>query len=349
MGVPDRMHPPGGMPRGARNLITDVPGVRVGHVTLAEGGVQTGVTAVLPHEGNLFRDKVAAACHVINGFGKSAGLMQLEELGTIETPLLLTNTFGVGTCVNAAVRYMLGQNPEIGDTTGTVNPLVLECNDGVLSDIRGLHVREDHALAAIAAAGEDFAEGAVGAGRGMCCYGLKGGIGSASRLVELGGETYTVGTLLMTNFGETRDLLVYGDPVGARISGASQKDRGSVVVILATDLPVSCRQLGRMTRRVQSGLGRTGAVVSGGSGELAVAFTTANRMPHFAQEQVLTRRLLHEDALDVVFRAVTECVEESVLSSLYHAETVVGRAGHTRLSLADAMAGIGERLGEERI
>ena len=165
------------LPRGPRNAITDVEGVRVGHCTLADGPVQTGVTAVLPHGGNLFREKLLAACHVINGFGKSAGLVQVEEMGTLETPVLLTNTFAVGAASEALVRHMLADNPDIGRETGTVNPVVCECNDGFLNDIRGFAVREEHVLRALASASEDFEEGAVGAGRGMSCHQLKGGIG----------------------------------------------------------------------------------------------------------------------------------------------------------------------------
>lgn len=344
MGIAHEAYPVGRMPRGTSDLITDVPGVRVGHITLSEGAVQTGVTAILPHGGNLFRDKVVAACHVINGFGKSVGLVQLQELGNIETPVVLTNTFGVGTGVNALIRHALAENPEIGDTTGTVNPVVLECNDGILNDIRSLPVREEHVRAALDAADISFAEGAVGAGRGMCCYGLKGGIGSASRTIQFGKTTYTVGALVMTNFGVTKDLMVCGDPVGRRIAAGAQVDRGSVIVVLATDLPVSSRQLLRMTHRVQSGLARTGAYVSGGSGEIAVAFSTANPVPHFPKHTLMHYTIVHEDALNFAFRAVTECVEESVLSSLVHAQSVTGRAGNTRLCLADALAAVGETL-----
>ncbi|MEG0780802.1 MAG: P1 family peptidase, partial [Oscillospiraceae bacterium] len=329
---------------GPRNLITDVPGVTVGQFTRAQGAVQTGVTVLLPHGGNLFRDKVVAACHVINGFGKSAGLVQLEELGTIESPIVLTNTFGVGTAINAVVRRALAENPEIGVSTGTMNPLVLECNDGILNDIRGMHVTEADVWAALDTAAVDFAEGAVGAGRGMCCYGLKGGIGSASRQIRVCGASYTVGALLMTNFGETPDLLLRGDPVGRRLTGARQPDRGSVIVVLATDLPLSARQLERVTNRAQSGLARTGAYVANGSGELVVAFTTANRVPHFSDGSLHSCTLPPEEALDALFRAATDCVEESVLSSLVHGETVVGRDGNRRLSLKDALAEIGETL-----
>ena len=317
----------GTLPHGCKNLITDVPGVRVGHVTLSGGGQETGVTAVLPHSGNLFRSKAAAAVHVINGFGKSAGLMQVQELGSIETPIILTNTFAVGTAVNGLLTYMLEQNPEIGDTTGTVNPLVLECNDGVINHIRQRAVTEAHVLQAIAAAGEDFAEGAVGGGRGMRCYGLKGGIGSASRLVSIGATTYTVGALLMTNFGAAPELRICGEPIGLRVARNYQEERGSVIILLATDLPLSVHQLQRAARRAQNGLARTGSFTANGSGEIALMFTTANRIPHWDDNPVETFSRLHEDALDPVFQAVTECVEESVVSSLFHAVAVKDRAG----------------------
>ena len=183
---------------GKRNLITDVPGVKVGHVTIRDGAdINTGVTAILPHEGNLFQDKVMAASCVINGFGKTMGLVQVEELGTIETPIIMTNTLSIGTAANALIKYMLQQNEDIGVKTGTVNPLVCECNDGVLNDIRGLHVKEEHVFEALANCSEEFEEGVVGSGTGMCCLGLKGGIGSASRIVKLDDKEYTVGALVI--------------------------------------------------------------------------------------------------------------------------------------------------------
>lgn len=335
----------GSFPPGKRNLITDVPGVRVGHVTLSEGDVQTGVTAIIPAEGNLFAQKVPAACHVINGFGKAAGLVQVQELGTIETPIVLTNTFGVGTGVNALIRYSLAENEDIGLTTGTVNPVVLECNDGRLNDIRGMHVTEEDVNAALAAASADFAEGAVGAGRGMCCYGLKGGIGSASRVIEIGGRDCHVGALLLTNFGQTLDLRVGGAPLGQRIAeGPARADKGSCVVILATDIPLSCRQMGRVCRRAQSGLARTGAYLSSGSGEMAVMFSTAVRVPHYGREAVMTAQVLRENLLDLVFRAVADCVEEAVISSLLHGETVTGRGGNCCKSLRQRLEECGITL-----
>ena len=189
MGIPAKWNLTiGHLPHGPLNKISDVPGVTVGHCTLADGDVQTGVTALLPHPGDLFHEKLLAASHVINGFGKTTGLVQIDELGTLETPILFTNTLSVGTAETALVKYMLAQNPDICETTGSVNPVVCECNDSGLNDIRGLHVTEQNVFDALADCKADFAEGAVGAGRGMRCHGLKGGIGSASRVVELDGK-----------------------------------------------------------------------------------------------------------------------------------------------------------------
>ena len=203
----------GRLPHGARNKISDVPGVTVGHCTLADGNVHTGVTALLPHPGDVFHDKVLAASHVINGFGKTTGLVQIDELGTLETPILFTNTLSVGTVETALVKYMLQRNPDICETTGSVNPVVCECNDSGLNDIRGLHVTEEHVFAALADCRADFAEGAVGAGRGMRCHGLKGGIGSSSRFVELDGKMYTIGALVLSNHAIFDDLIVAGTPI----------------------------------------------------------------------------------------------------------------------------------------
>lgn len=336
MGVTDSRWTFGALPKGPKDLITDVPGVLVGQVTLSGEGMETGVTAILPHGGNLFRSKVPAAVHVINGFGKSAGLMQVQEMGTIESPILLTNTFSVSAAMDGALTWLMEQNPEIGDTTGTVNPLVLECNDGGINHIRMRHVTPAHVLEAIAGAADTLQEGAVGGGRGMRCYGLKGGIGSASRLVKAGEETYTVGALLMTNFGAKADLTVCGEPIGRQIAaGEREVDKGSVIVILATDAPLTCRQLGRCARRAQNGLARTGSCTGSGSGEVVVMFSTQNKLLHFPAEPVLHGRCLHDDYLDPFFRAVTECVEESVISSLLHAQPMTDRRGNIVHSLSE--------------
>ncbi len=348
---------PGRLPSGPTNTILDVGGVGVGHVTLNSGSLQTGVTAVLPHGDNLFLEKVPAAVHVINGFGKSSGLIQVQELGTVETPILLTNTLCVGTAFQALVEAALEQNPEIGRSTGTVNPVVFECNDGILNDIRDCAVSAPHVHKAIRAAREnrfdglEGLQGAVGAGRGMACYDLKGGIGSASR--QFNG--YSLGALVLSNFGSLEDLRIEGRRVGEElrqieaISRSIEQSRtqseageqGSVIVLLASDAPLSCRQLGRLARRASAGLARTGAFIAGGSGEIVLAFSTAYRIPHFSNQTVMELTSMHEDRLDGFFRAAVESIEEAVLNSMIAAEKVVGRNGHIRCSLADYLEQLG--------
>ena len=325
------------LPSGPRNLITDVAGVRVGHVTIQQGEVNTGVTAVLPHPGNLFLDKVMASAAVINGFGKSAGILQVQELGTIETPILLTNTLSVGTAFTGLCRYVLEQNAGAGVYTGSVNCLVTECNDGRLNDIQGLHVREEHVLQAISAARETFEEGAVGGGTGMCCLGLKGGIGSASRVVDLDGTACTVGALVMANFGRAGDLMIGGRHIDTRSAGdrLAVKDDGSIIMLLATDVPLSERQLGRVARRTAVALGRTGSYCGNGSGDIAIAFTTANRVPHRGGAAIEAYRMVRDDRIDPVFLAAVEAVEEAIISALYHARTLTGFQGRTSVGLRD--------------
>lgn len=321
---------------GKRNLITDVEGVRVGHVTLSDGDIQTGVTAILPHPGNVFREKLFAGVSVINGFGKSVGLLQVEELGTLESPVLMTNTLSVGTALTACVRYMLDQNPEIGVDTGTVNCVITECNDGEMNDIRGLHVKEEHVRSAIEAAGLDFDEGAVGAGTGMEMMGLKGGIGSASRSLELGGRAYTLGALALTNYGTDDNLLIGGDPVGRRIQAQRTKeDQGSCIIVIATDIPLIDRQLRRVALRATHALARTGSYSGNGSGDIALAFSTANRIEHFNEEAVKDFRMLYDEELSPVFECTAEAVEEALLSSLFHAQTVRGVRGKELKSLRE--------------
>lgn len=329
----------GKLPCGPLDKISDVPGVTVGHCTLADGDVQTGVTALLPHQGDIFHDKVMAASHVINGFGKTTGLVQIDELGTLETPILFTNTLSVGTVETALVKYMLDKNPDICETTGSVNPVVCECNDSGLNDIRGLHVTEENVRAALADCRTDFAEGAVGAGRGMRCHGLKGGIGSASRVVELDGKPYTIGALVLSNHAVFDDLVVAGTPIQSLLDAhiPPHEDKGSIITVLATDIPLSERQLRRLCHRALVGLSRTGSFCGNGSGEIVIAFTTANRVPHYSEKAILPMGMVHDDAINPLFRAVAECVEESVLSSLLHAETVTGYHGRTVRCLSDLL------------
>ncbi len=338
----------GRMEKGPMNLITDVSGLRVGHVTLKNGPAQTGVTAILPHAGNCFEEKLPLGFDIINGFGKSMGLVQAEELGQLETPIILTNTLSTGTAFSALCRYMLEDNPAIGRETGTVNPMILECNDGWLNDIRGFHIKEGDVLAAIGAAARRFEEGAVGAGRGMLCHGLKGGIGSASRVFEIAGRRYTLGVLVLSNHGNLMDLCVAGRGVGREAQGmldsgwrsgagerAPQEDKGSVIVIAATDLPLSAAQLKRVARRAVAGLSRTGNAIGHGSGEIALCFSTVNRVRHFDKAAFRTVEELNEDHINLPFHAIGEATEEAVLSSMFHAEAVEGRDGHRAESLAE--------------
>ncbi|MYL50827.1 S58 family peptidase [Halobacillus litoralis] len=331
----------GSMPIGARNQITDVPGVTVGHYTLNKNRVQTGVTAVLPHQGNLFQNKTVASAHVINGFGKTAGTIQLEELGTLETPIVLTNTFGVGAAYDALVSYTLDRNPEVGRTTGTVNPVIGECNDMVINDIREQAVTKEHVLQAIADAEEDFMEGCVGAGRGMLCYSLKGGIGSSSRKVKLAHGAYTIGVLTLTNFGKLSDLRINGQAVGQklkeRIQAEEEKDKGSIMIVVATDLPVSDRQLKRICKRTVTGLSRTGSMIGNGSGDVVLGFSTATTIAHEKPEETMIRSSIHEEDMDESFRAVGEATEEAILESLFQATTVNGRDNQQRPTLTELL------------
>jgi len=325
------------MEPGARNLITDVPGVRVGHTTLSEGELRTGVTAIIPHGGNVFRDKPIAAADVLNGFGKSIGLMQIEELGQLETPILLTNTLSVGTCGNALIRRAIAANRDIGRRTSTVNPVVGECNDGYLNDIQAMAVTEAHAFAALDGASEDFAVGAVGAGAGMSCFGFKGGIGSASRRLTLDGAEYHVGILVLANFGRAGDLRL---PDGTRVDPKQMPtpERGSVIVVVATDIPVDHRQLKRLIRRAGAGLAWTGSFWGNGSGDLAIGFTTANRIDHDGRADLISIGIMNENRIDLPFQAVAEATHEAVLDALAAADTTTGRAGHTRPGLRHALS-----------
>jgi D-aminopeptidase len=326
----------GALPPGRRNSIADVPGVLVGHCTIADGDVCTGVTAVLPHDGDLFQNKPLAAVAVTNGFGKSVGLVQLAELGTLETPILLTNTFAVAACSGALIRRAIAADPEIGRRTATVNPVVLECNDGYLNDIQAMAVTEEDALAAIDAAGEEFALGAVGAGTGMSCFGFKGGIGSASRRLRLDGTSYHLGVLVLANFGRAGDLRL---PDGRRVDpdGEENAEHGSCIVVIGTDIPLACRQLGRVARRAGAGLAWCGSFWGNGSGDIALAFTTAGPVAQEPDADFHERRVLAEGRIDRLFQATAEATQEAVLDALAAAATTEGRNGHRRVGLAEVL------------
>ncbi len=322
---------------GSWNAITDVPGVRVGHVTLGSGsapedGICTGVTAIVPHDDAMPDRKLRAASHVINGFGKTAGLVQLAELGELETPILLTNTFSVGAALEGGIRYLIEHGSGVGDGRPTPNVVVGECNDGYLNDLRAFAVRPEHAVQAIelAAAGP-VAEGAVGGGRGMVCCGWKGGIGTASRKVPE--SDFSVGVLVQANFGAAADLTILGVPVGRHLRPADfRPPDGSIIMVVATDLPWEARALERLARRTTFGLARLGSVASHGSGDIAIAFSTSADVTG-----------AHQDGghlATAAFHAVAEATEEAILNALAVAETTRGRLGRIvpALPLAKTLA-----------
>lgn len=343
--IPIRYH----LPPGRFNALTDVPGVRVGHVTriegegelrVGQGPIRTGITAILPHAGNIFRKKVPAAVYTINGYGKATGFEQIRHLGVIESPICLTSTLNVGKVWDALVSYAIRENPDIAIATSNVSPVVGECNDNFLNDGQGRHIGEAHVLQAIDQASADLvAEGCVGAGAGTLCYGFKGGIGTASRQVMDG--SYTVAALLQTNFGKTSELQILGVPVGRHFAPhPTPHADGSVMIVIATDAPLNSRQLERMAKRAAFGLGRTGTVCHHGSGDFVIAFSTQNCRVQDSENLVNEAQQINEEAgcgghafMDCFFRAVVECVEESVYNALTAAETIIGRDGNIGYAL----------------
>jgi D-aminopeptidase len=325
----------GVLPTGSLNTITDVKGVHVGHTTLINGsGIRTGVTAIIPHTDNIFQQKIPAAVYTGNGFGKMAGSTQVQELGTLESPIVLTNTLSVGTALNATVKYML-QLPG-NEEVQSVNAVVGETNDGFLNDIRGMHVTETHVAEALRQAkGGPVAEGNVGAGTGTVCFGFKGGIGTSSRQLPAALGSYTVGVLVQSNFGGV--LQIGGAPVGKVLNqyflSQHLKDNadGSCMIVIATDAPVDARNLERMAKRAMMGLAKTGGIASNGSGDYVIAFSTnpGLRVPHSSAEKTQTLTLLRNDEMSPLFMAVIEATEEAILNSLFKAETIQGKEGHT--------------------
>lgn len=322
----------GVFPTGKTNTITDVPGVKVGHSTLVEGdSVRTGVTTIIPADGNLFQEKVPAAIYLHNGFGKLAGYSQVEELGNIETPIILTNTLSVPVAIKAAMQYTLNQMGN--EDVRSVNPVVGETNDGYLNDIRGMHVQEKDVLQAILSASSDkVIQGNVGAGTGTRCFGYKGGIGSASRILPetLGG--YTIGVIVQSNFGGL--LQIAGHPIGKLLNNipyqdALEKADGSCMIVIVTDAPLDARNLKRLAKRGAMGLAKTGGIASNGSGDYVIAVSNypENRVPYNMEKRVLNTVSLHNDALSPLFMATIEATEEAIINSLFAAETMEGN-GH---------------------
>ena len=352
----------GTLPTGKYNAITDVEGVRVGHTTLIEGDgalvpgvgpVRTGVTAIIQHPGDVFRDKVAAWVHRINGFGEVTNAEQVRELGVLETPILLTGTQNVPRVADAVLDWAFSKDPEMGVTTWGPSPVVAECSDQYLSDVRGRHVHTEHVIAALeGASGGPVAEGGVGAGTGMSCCEFKGGIGTSSRLVPAEAGGFTVGVLVLSNFGRREHLVIDGVPVGRSLtnwlpptSAINPDELGSsIIIVIATDAPLPPRQLERLCVRAGGGLARVGGLVSTSSGDFAIAFSTTNRTPHDPSSLVIEQRQVAEalvpsqsehamPAINYLFQATLEATEEAILNSMFAAETLVGRDGQTRHAL----------------
>lgn len=334
----------GVLPIGPRNAITDVTGIKIGHATLIrKDNIRTGVTAILPHNGNLFQEKAPAAISVANGFGKLAGYTQVNEVGTIETPIILTNTLSVGTAMTALVKYTMTQ-PGNKDVV-SINAVVGEINDGYLNDIRGLHITEKDVLAAIAAAKSgNVPEGCVGAGTGASAFRYKSGIGTASRIVKPGPRrSYMLGVLVLPNYAGLLDI--NGAPVGRELGQPDlprddKKEAGSCIIVIATDAPLSAMDLKRLARRSFHGLARTGSFMTHGSGDYAIAFSTAYRIPHtFGKRPVAVPKTMVSAALTPFFQAIIEATEEAVYNSLFMATTMSGKNGRfiPALNIADTI------------
>lgn len=324
---------------GIRNTITDVPGVKVGHYTVRKGKNQTGVTVIIPCDGFVYERKPLAAVYALNGFGKTQGTVQIEELGVLETPIALTNTLNVGKAADGLVTFTEKECRKNGKELVSVNPVVGETNDFRMNQITERVIEAEDVLFAIEHAEKNFKQGAVGAGRGTVCFGLKGGIGSASRILTFGGKEYTIGVLVQSNFGKTQDLTVAGIPVGrqicTKIQNSAKEDKGSIMVIVGTDLPLGERQLKRVLKRAAVGLIRTGSFMGHGSGDVFIGFTNANGIPDTKEEQFHMMKYFPENQLDKVFRLVAEAVEESILNSLTCAKAMPGRDGEIYHSLSE--------------
>jgi D-aminopeptidase len=324
---------------GPLNAITDVPGVRVGHTTIVAGAgqlvpgkgpVRTGVTCVLPHD-RIFEERVIGGGFVLNGAGEVAGLTQVVEWGLIETPILLTNTMAVGKVADAAVKWMTRHHPGIGAEYDVIIPVVGECDDSWLNDAAGRHVRSEHVYRAIeTAAAGPVAEGSVGAGTGMMTCDFKSGIGTASRRVPTAGRDYTLGVLVLANFGVMHNLRVDGVPVGEllepELTGRERRrgSYGSIIAIVATDAPLQSLQLGRLCKRAALGIGRAGSYAAHGSGEIVIGFATANKVPRASQGMLLTIETLLDRAVGPFYEAVIEATEEAIVNSLCMADAMTG-------------------------
>lgn len=323
---------------GKLNKITDVAGVKVGHYTLEDESHNTGITVILPCEDNPFINKVMASSHIINGYGKTQGLVQIEELGYIETPIVLTSTLNVGKIHDSVVSYMIEQCHKENENVLSINPIVGEVNDFPLNDVQDRPLGEEELIKAINDAKIDFEEGSIGGGKGTVCCGVKGGIGSSSRITIIDGKIYTIGILVQTNYGGVNDLIIDGKKVGAEIKDKLEKiedNKGSIMIVVATDLPVTERQLKRIIKRTEVGLVRTGSIIGNDSGDVVIGFTTANRINKMEDSHFRTYSSVTEDKLNYVFKQVADATEEAILNSLATAQTTSYYKGKTRYSLTD--------------
>lgn len=321
------------------NDITDVPGVRVGQTSINEGKHHTGVTVIMPCDGFVFEKKPLAASYVLNGFGKTMGTVQLEELGVLETPIALTNTLNVGKVADGIVQYILEEGKKKDVRITSINPVVGETNDSRINLIEERVVTEQHVLQAISEASKKVEQGAVGAGTGTLCFGLKGGIGSSARRIRFGDALYTIGVLVQSNFGRMEDLTIHGEAVGSRISKQLQAEqtpeKGSIMVVLGTDLPLTQRQLKRVLKRAGAGLARLGSYYGHGSGDVFLGFTNGNFLPNATEEEFVEMRAFPENQIDLVFRNTVDAVEEAVLNSMLYAEAATGLDGTVYHSLSE--------------
>ncbi|WP_373048203.1 P1 family peptidase [Vulgatibacter sp.] len=329
---------------GPHNAITDVEGVLVGHATIVRGSgrlvpgrgpVRTGVTAILPAGGGVFDERVVGGGFVLNGAGELSGLTQLMEWGLIETPILLTNTLSVGAVSDAVVNWLVERHPGIGAEHDVLIPLVGECDDSWLNDVAGRHVRQEHVFEALRSAkGGPVAEGNVGGGTGMITCDLKGGIGTASRKLPEKQGGYTLGVLVMSNFGRLADLRVAGLPIGEHLArklrgmAVRRSLYGSIIAVVATDAPLQTHQISRLCKRVALGIGRVGSYAAHGSGEIVIGFSTANRVPRRSRKMVYRIKVLLDTRMDPLYQAVMECTEEAILNALCMATGMEGANGN---------------------
>lgn len=326
---------------GINNDITDVNGVTVGQVTIKDEKHKTGVTVIIPCEGNVFVSKPVAAAYSLNGYGKSVGTIQIDELGTIETPIALTNTLNVGKVADALVEYTINQCNKDGINVRSINPVVGETNDSRINNILDRAVTKEHVFEAIAKADKKVEQGDVGAGTGTVCFGLKGGIGSSSRLLEFGGKEYTIGVLVQSNYGRIGDLMINGKPIGKDIEEKlrlkENEDKGSIMIIIGTDIPLTSRQLKRIIKRAAVGMIRLGSYMGHGSGDIFIGFSNGNLIGKHSDEDFIEIKGFPEDKIDQIFRLVGEATEEAILNSMLEAHTTEGIHGETFFSLSEFM------------